>query len=174
MSFPGIPHLHPIILPLVPCPFWATPSCPGQECTSPCSGQGVPHPVMAGASPCLGLRYPQKGPGASQWGTPGQDRMEYSPRSYLWTGYGAAGTPLAVSRRRTVLFYCKIDRTFRPQKSKVTYLREKYTEMLRRPILIPTKTPTPTLTTMWWHNKKLFTDFGTNFFRMQCEMKNMI
>ena len=58
MSFPGVPHFHPIILPLVPCPF-----------------QGdVPQwlvTVLMGVPPTrTELGYPQA---RSDWGTPSQD-----------------------------------------------------------------------------------------------------
>ena len=40
---PGVPHLHPIILPLVPCPFQGNPSPPHNTSTGSISFLGVPH-----------------------------------------------------------------------------------------------------------------------------------
>ena len=63
--FWGVPHLHPIILPLVPCPFWGVPHwlvlgpflrVPQSWCWVPQSQEGLP---MVG--------YP---PARSRWGTP--------------------------------------------------------------------------------------------------------
>ena len=126
----GIPHLHPIILPLVPCPFWGCPSDWSQVpswgvhqsqaggCT-PVPGGCIP--VLAGwGTPLPGqnevplirdrMEYPLT---MSEWGNtlartgvpPSQVRMGYPCQTgYAWTGYATGGTPFAVSRRRTVLF----------------------------------------------------------------------
>ena len=75
----GVPHLHSIILPLVPCPFWGQSSdwsqVPSQGYSSP--RQGVPHPGMRMGCP----------PNQVRMGYPGQDwgttlswvRMGYPP-----------------------------------------------------------------------------------------------
>ena len=62
MSFLGVPHLHLIILPLIPCPF---------------SRDGVPHPDVSG---------PRSGQGVPQ-GTlhPGQNRVLWGSPSVLTT-----------------------------------------------------------------------------------------
>ena len=77
----GIPHFHPIILPLVSCPFQVVPNDRSQ--------------VPSGGYPSPRWAVPQ-----SWLGVP-QDRIPPPVRS----GCGATGgTPLAVSHRRTVLF----------------------------------------------------------------------
>ena len=70
----GVPHLHPIILPLVPCPFLGR-----DNLLTPQSDQ-FPDQDRDGVNP----PPPRTG--------------------YAGTGYAAGGTPLAVSRRRTFLF----------------------------------------------------------------------
>ena len=92
----GMGHHHPIILPLVPCPF-----------------QGVPH-----LHPIIVLLVP----GSFLGGTPIRDGWDTAPHQGLdwvlppplsgngWhlTAYATGGTPLVVSRRRTFLFLkCK-------------------------------------------------------------------
>ena len=116
MSFPeGVPHLHPIILPLVPCPFWGYPSdwlqVPSQE---------VPQ-SQVGGTPVLVRGVPHNGvsPSRSGWGTPWlgwgtpQLFMGYPPRiGFAWIGYvtsaccGSAGglSCWVIFKEETVLF----------------------------------------------------------------------
>ena len=66
----GVPHLHPIIPPLVPCPFWGVPSdwsqVPSGGYASPMWGRGTP--VQDGGYPGqVRMRYPLA---RSGWGTP--------------------------------------------------------------------------------------------------------
>ena len=78
-----VPHLLPIILPMVPCPFWGYPS-PSWGYPSP--GYWVPHPRRG---------YPVLARGYAR---PSQVRMGYPPGSaYAWTGYAAGRTSVAVS-----------------------------------------------------------------------------
>ena len=57
----------------------------------------------------------------TRWGTPplsgtGLDGVPPPPlwrTGYAWTGYGAGGTPLAVSRRMTFLFKRALEEMFR-------------------------------------------------------------
>ena len=71
----GLPHLHPIILPLVPCPFWR-----GTPATGP-----RPFP---GGTPVLGrMGYP-----------PGQVRMGYHPAKTGWDTPSQDGVPPARMR----------------------------------------------------------------------------
>ena len=55
----GLSHLHPIILPLVPCPFWG-----GTPVTGPRSGWGEGYPIMGyppgqrWVTPQAGMGYP--------------------------------------------------------------------------------------------------------------------
>ena len=81
----GLSHLYPIILPLVPGPFWGGgESIQERICTPPGTGQeGVP-PVQD-----------RKG-----WVTP-----PHHQTGYAWTVYGTGSMPLAVSSRRTFLFF---------------------------------------------------------------------
>ena len=59
----GVPHLHPIILPLVPCPFWGYP--PSWDRVPPILGWGtLPDQVRRGGTPVLRWANP-----------PGQVRM---------------------------------------------------------------------------------------------------
>ena len=113
----GVYPLHPTILPLVSCPFQGgTPSPSHNTSTGPMS--------FPGDTPVTGPRsLPGGTPG---WVPPSQVRMGYPPLArsgcgtpqpgkdgvppptktgYAWTGYAAGGKPLAVSRRRTVM-YC--------------------------------------------------------------------
>ena len=57
----GVPHLHPIILPLVPCPFGGYPSdwlqtCPFSEGTPVPDGEGMGYPPARDGSPWDGGR----------------------------------------------------------------------------------------------------------------------
>ena len=112
----GVPHLHPVILPLVPRPFPGVPH-PGQDWggggSSPHSrtGMGYAHPGQDGVPPSqvrMGYSQPDQ-----DGVTPGQVRMGYPPDrdgvlppplSRTSHGHAAVGTPLAVSRRRNFLF----------------------------------------------------------------------
>ena len=92
----GLPHLHPIIFPLVPCPFWRDTPVTGprwSEYLSPRWGE-VPQ-SQAGEVP----------PFRPGWGTrPARTGVPFPPETgYAWTGYAAGGTPLSVSRRRTLV-----------------------------------------------------------------------
>ena len=69
-----VSHLHPIILSLVPGPFW-----------------GITHPGLDGGIPLS----------MTGWGSP---LIPIQDRTGWATGYGMGGTPLAISRRRTFLF----------------------------------------------------------------------
>ena len=77
----------------------------------PWSGQGGVPPRSGWCTPLPGVGYPLA---SSGWGTPlgqdlgtpqsGQDGVLTPPRTgYARAGYAAGGTPLSVSRRRTVL-----------------------------------------------------------------------
>ena len=72
----GLPHLHPIILQLVPCPFWGCPhdwsQVPSWVSTLARSGWGVPQPGPDGD-------YPGQG-----WVSPGQVRMGGTPARSRW------------------------------------------------------------------------------------------
>ena len=97
-----VPHLHPIILPLVPCPFWGYPSDWSQV------RAGVPHHGV----PPPGMGYPLARDGVPPvlgWGTPSQVRMVgwvphdggtplsrdgvLPARSGWWDGYPMMGVP---------------------------------------------------------------------------------
>ena len=58
---------------------------------------GIPQPGQDGVPPSQDRTgYPNQ---------PGQDRVNPPPRTgYVWTDYATGGTPLAVSRGRSVLF----------------------------------------------------------------------
>ena len=91
MSFLGVSHLHPIILPLVPCPFWGIPSPSHNTSTGPMSflGEypsdwsqvktgremmGYPHPGQDGEGyPIIGYPIPSRDGYPlvrSRWGVP--------------------------------------------------------------------------------------------------------
>ena len=85
----GLPNLHPIILPLVPYPFW---------------GGGLPNlhpiilPLVLGPFPGEGVPQSQMG-GTPGWGPPSQARMGYPPYSKVGIAHTPArmGYPLARS-----------------------------------------------------------------------------
>ena len=76
MSFLGVLHLYPIILPVVPCPFWGVP----WDGISPVLGWSISQPGMDRGTPWIGQQ-----------------------REYLLCG-GLRAVCLLRSRRRTFLF----------------------------------------------------------------------
>ena len=111
-----VPHLHPIILPLVPCPCWGAPHLHPiiislVKCSfwgTPVPGLGVPQPQAGGTRGCPQPR--QKGVPSSQdrMGTTGQDRIGV-PLSQDRMGYPPPPGQVmpAVSHWRAVLFDVK-------------------------------------------------------------------
>ena len=118
----GEPHLHPIILPHIPCPFWrGTPvtgpsSLPGgyPKMGYPPARDGVPLARDVAPPAKSGWRVPQDEVHPGQgWGTP--KARDGVPPSQGWgtpPGYDSrrsacyvAGGSLLRSRRRTVLLY---------------------------------------------------------------------
>ena len=75
-----LPHLHPIIFPLVPCPFWGVTPSP-------------PHNTSTGSMSLLG-GIPVSGPRSLLRGVPQSQMKGYpSPRSRVPTGQDGGGTP---------------------------------------------------------------------------------
>ena len=92
-----VPLLLPIILPLVPCPFWGGLRPSHNTSTGPMSFPGVPQllfpgPLMGGGATIVPKRVvpPRRG-----LGTPGQDRMGQPPASKGWVPHqpGQDGVP---------------------------------------------------------------------------------
>ena len=74
MSFPGVPHLHPIILPLVPCPFQGVP-----QWLVPGPFQRVPQSWMGGTPARDGTLRPGQDGRVPHDGVPYQSGMGYPP-----------------------------------------------------------------------------------------------
>ena len=102
----GLPHLHPIILPLVPCPFWgyliSIQYFHWSHIPSGVPQVGVPQSQLGGTPVHDGVPSSQVWlvPSArTGWGTP-QPGLRYLPpppqTCYAWTGYAAGDKPLAV------------------------------------------------------------------------------
>ena len=95
-SHPGVPHLHPIVLSLVPCPFRGYPSDWSQV------------PSQEGGTPVPGSQYPKMGyplaiyppcTHCERWGTPpGYD-------SKLSTFCVVGGMPLAFIQEDFLVFF---------------------------------------------------------------------
>ena len=99
MSFPGVPHLHPIILPLVPCPFLGALQglVPGPFPGEVPNSQARSTPVLAGGTLSWvrsGWRIPLA---SSRWGIPSQFRMRY-PLARLGWGTPHPGDRLCLDR----------------------------------------------------------------------------
>ena len=111
----GVTHLHPMILPQVPCPFWGTPSPSHHTSTGPNLSGGTSSPSH---NTSTGLMFFQS---RTEWDTPNQDKIGVPPiQSWMgfppartrfpacqnwgapsgqdqpWTGYAAAGMQLQV------------------------------------------------------------------------------
>ena len=91
----GVPLLHPIILPLVPCPFWGYPISIHNTSTGPMFFLGG-YSSDWSQVPSGGIT-PVPGGGIPGCCTPSQVRMGYPPASSEW------GTPLARSGCGTLL-----------------------------------------------------------------------
>ena len=90
--FWGVPHLHPIILPLVPCPFWGATPVTGPRSlsrgysTPRLGGGGVPQDGVPPWPGQDGVPYPLARSGSGTPPSPSQVRMGYLP-SQVRMGY---------------------------------------------------------------------------------------